>query len=445
MLFYSCDKGISNENYSLIEYNLKNTDKDFLVLLNENGEHKNEFQNKEFEVSHIDTVNVEGNDVYCNLFAREEEITIYIKKGKRLKISFDFNNITETLKFNGDLKYENNYLHKKKLSQRKLKKKNVMLLNEEEFSIKLKRFKEYLFELLKTDNISKNFKENEKKEIIHYIAIQKLLYPQAHSHLTGNKNFAVSTKFYNDFKLINFTDSINYLYSQTLNYANLVKHYFNKIAEDKKHLHDKDEVLSFLKEVDNKLPNGKMKDDLFNFKLRFGLTRKNKIDAIYKVYINAVQNKKDVENLTNHYLSLKQLKKGESAPEFNLESDSGEFISLKDLKGKYLYIDVWATWCAPCKKEFPALKKAINKFKDVQFISISIDKKSQFLKWKNTIKEENLKGLQLIAYNNSTFQEDYAIGSIPRFILIDKEGKIISANAPSPNSSNFNKILNSLK
>ena len=69
------------------------------------------------------------------------------------------------------------------------------------------------------------------------------------------------------------------------------------------------------------------------------------------------------------------LKVSTNAPNFNLPNQNGETISLSDLKGKYVYIDVWATWCGPCIAEIPSLKKVEKLYhnKNIEFVSISID------------------------------------------------------------------------
>ena len=119
---------------------------------------------------------------------------------------------------------------------------------------------------------------------------------------------------------------------------------------------------------------------------------------------------------------------------------------MDDFKGKVVYIDVWATWCMPCRREIPALKELEKKFhgKQVAFISISIDENKD--EWKEFVKNEDLKGIQLYADKNfeSQFIQDYAIRQIPTFLLIDKEGKIVNADAPRPSSEEISGILEGL-
>lgn len=152
-----------------------------------------------------------------------------------------------------------------------------------------------------------------------------------------------------------------------------------------------------------------------------------------------------------------QLPKGSESPSFNdYENYAGGTTSLEDLKGKYVYIDVWATWCAPCKVEIPSLKKLDEDYKDknITFVSISIDDarahKGSMEKaneaWKAMVADKELTGVQLFAPNGwqSDFIKDYKINGIPRFILIDPEGKIVTPDAPRPSDEQLRTLLDTL-
>ena len=150
------------------------------------------------------------------------------------------------------------------------------------------------------------------------------------------------------------------------------------------------------------------------------------------------------------------LAKGNVSPQFvNYENHKGGQISLNDLKGKFVYIDIWATWCAPCKKEIPYLEKVAEKYhnKNISFVSISVDdaKRSGTMEaanktWKEMVTEKNLGGIQLMADNGfkSEFIDAYRIKSIPRFILINPNGNIVDNNAPRPSDDKLIDLFNEL-
>ena len=138
--------------------------------------------------------------------------------------------------------------------------------------------------------------------------------------------------------------------------------------------------------------------------------------------------------------------KGNRSPIFiNYENSNGGTTSLSDLKGKYVYIDVWATWCAPCKAEIPHLKALEKDFhgKNIEFVSISVDKPEAHEAWSQMVKNEGLSGIQLFADNNfeSAFIAEYEINSIPRFILLDPEGNIVDADANRPSNPNLKALF----
>jgi len=146
----------------------------------------------------------------------------------------------------------------------------------------------------------------------------------------------------------------------------------------------------------------------------------------------------------------KNLAKGMLSPKFvDYENINGGTTSLDDLKGKYVYVDVWATWCNPCKKEIPFLQKMEEKYhgKNIEFVSISVDQMKDHETWKKMIADKKLTGIQLFSDNNwkSKFVTDYVVNGIPRFILIDPQGNIVNSNAPRPSSLKLVELFDSLK
>lgn len=147
--------------------------------------------------------------------------------------------------------------------------------------------------------------------------------------------------------------------------------------------------------------------------------------------------------------NLVRLAKGKKSPEFtNYENFNGGTNSLSDFKGKYVYIDVWATWCAPCKAQIPFLKELEKEYegKNIEFISISVDESNAYDTWKQMVKDEALAGVQLYADNNfeSQFILDYGINAIPRFILIDPDGNIVDSDVARPSDPALKELFTEL-
>lgn len=176
-------------------------------------------------------------------------------------------------------------------------------------------------------------------------------------------------------------------------------------------------------------------------------------------------NRKDLEMMLNSYkgfygemVALKRdLPKGATSPTWEgYENVKGGTTSLSDLEGKYVYVDVWATWCAPCKAEIPALKELEHDYegKNIAFVSMSIDDdrthggswEKAKEDWKNMVADMELGGIQIYAPKGwkSDFIQAYRIKGIPRFILIDPQGNIVDASAPRPSDPKIRTMLDEL-
>lgn len=141
--------------------------------------------------------------------------------------------------------------------------------------------------------------------------------------------------------------------------------------------------------------------------------------------------------------TLYEAKKGEKAVDFTCPDAEGKMHSLSDYKGKVVVVDVWATWCGPCRAELPHLKKLEKalKGKDVVFIGVSVDQKKDYEKWKTFLVEEQLPGIQLFADGWNKITKDYKITGIPRFMVFAKDGSIVEARAPRPSDPSLQKMI----
>lgn len=127
--------------------------------------------------------------------------------------------------------------------------------------------------------------------------------------------------------------------------------------------------------------------------------------------------------------------------DFSYPDAAGKMHKLSDNLGKVVFIDVWATWCAPCLKEQPALEELEKSFagQDIVFISLSID--TDKAKWQKMVEEKKLSGLHLFSNNKGTIVSDYEVTEIPRFILFDKNGKTVNINAPRPTEAKLKTLI----
>lgn len=167
------------------------------------------------------------------------------------------------------------------------------------------------------------------------------------------------------------------------------------------------------------------------------------------------QNQQIVTYFDNAYAQNKMMAKGRPSPTFeNYVDIKGGTKSLSSFKGKYVYIDVWATWCGPCIQQIPYLQDLEKEYhnKNITFVSISTDESRKSggsweaaeKKWRDFVKKRNMSGVQLWSGQDFSFQREYQINGIPRFILIDPQGNIVDANAPRPSDPSLRTLFTSL-
>lgn len=121
---------------------------------------------------------------------------------------------------------------------------------------------------------------------------------------------------------------------------------------------------------------------------------------------------------------------GDPFPQFNLPTLEGETIALSHLKGSYVLVDLWASWCGPCIKAMPTIKKMSQKYADEEFqaISISLDQREEV--WKRTNKQVDIQWINALDSNGieGGLSMDLGVVSLPFYYLVDKEGKILAIN-----------------
>lgn len=157
----------------------------------------------------------------------------------------------------------------------------------------------------------------------------------------------------------------------------------------------------------------------------------NKKHLFYSTFISANDDIELKRLMEQYYLESERLGKGEILPEFNFKTLEGKSYSNKDILGKPTYIDIWATWCKPCIADYPKLKEIESKFRDkINFISVIWQDSPERLN--NWILNHKPQWIQLISNSNDSFFEKMKITGVPRYILVDKEGRIITPSAKSP-------------
>jgi thiol-disulfide isomerase/thioredoxin len=168
-----------------------------------------------------------------------------------------------------------------------------------------------------------------------------------------------------------------------------------------------------------------------------------KRNQLFNYYI-AQQKDPGLSDMSYKRLALQNsLIKGLPAPVFDAVSIAGKKMGLKDFKGRYVVIDVWATWCGPCKRETPFFERYAEMYggDKLAFVSLSVDEGNNAMSWQFEAAAKSKRVVQIRAEAPFEFMSKYAIESIPHFMLIDPEGKLRMINMPRPSDPLFEDYL----
>lgn len=385
---------------------------------------------------------------YEGIYAIEtskNRMPIHFSKDSKISLTADDSNFNTTIKYTGKGSIENQYIAKKVTISSQISDEELYKLNEIDFLKKAKEIKSSIVDLYnKTKFSDTNFKEKEAVNI-HYLEQKNLLqYIKMHSYYARLNGFEVSDKFPKYDEKMNLDNESDFLFSTEYQDIVMTKFYDNIKGDEG----------SFFVSAKDAIPEIKAlkSQSIKNRLIQNGVNDINIENANYKntynEFLSITNDPKIKEILATNYNNTIAVEPGKPSPTFNYENQKGGKTSLESLKGKYVYIDVWATWCGPCRQEIPSLEKVEEQFqgKNILFVSISIDNSKDREKWSNLVNKKELSGIQLLADKewDSKFIRDYNIHGIPRFILIDPNGNIVNAQAPKPSDPKLIDLLNSL-
>jgi len=170
---------------------------------------------------------------------------------------------------------------------------------------------------------------------------------------------------------------------------------------------------------------------------------KDTMDMIMKDFKDPVKKSVYYEHLNNLYSRLKKVAISQPAPTFSLPDTSGNIVKLDDFKGKYVLIDFWASWCAPCRAANPKLIEVYKQFSEKNFtiVGISVDKNEEL--WKKAIESDKLPWINVSNLKGwGTVSENYGVEAIPQNFLLDTNGIIIDKNIePEHLRDNLDRII----
>lgn len=295
--------------------------------------------------------------------------------------------------------------------------------------------------LLETSHLPAAFKAQEKDRIFYENALALSFYPEFHPRLKPDSTYVPSADFYERFKDITRYEAP--LMASNA-YTNYIINSFGQLSRQAMPQHKGfDRISAYL---DSCVSDARVKEYIFNRYATSNLTR-NGIEAS-REYIDAYPRYVSDSTLTAGFRTLYdeiyRLTPGQPSPAFDCETTDGGRRTLAEYAGNWVYIDIWATWCGPCRREIPHLKKLEEEMegKPVKFVSISVD--SDRDAWARLVKKQNMTGEQLHFDGKDTFCDSYKVTGIPRFILIDPQGRIVNSDMTRPSDPATAETLNRL-
>jgi thiol-disulfide isomerase/thioredoxin len=390
---------------------------------------------------------------YYTLWHDRHRASLFLRPGMHFTIRADASRWEETLTFEGEGAAPNNFLQEQRWRRAELFKaqgsfQDMTKLDETAFLHALENIYQSLHSALREwphSPTEEDFVGLEHLQLDLEEATRKLKYPEAHSYFTRNPDYRPGPSYYGFLEKLNWNDPavlkldiFDDFTAALLDYRAAAHHPDNPSIDDW--------LQTRLDLIDELFTEVAIRDHAVLMITDEALGRDG-IHLAPRLVEQARKSMRDGElrrELERRHAKWAPLAGGQPAPEFTYPDIKDEPVSLADLRGRFLYVDVWATWCGPCLRELPYLEGLQEAFAGearVAFVSVSIDENPEA--WRRFITQKELKGLQLLADKGWSSQIclDYQISALPRFLLIDPEGRLIDADAPLPSSGKVQGLL----
>ncbi len=345
---------------------------------------------------------------------------VYFEPGKDISITWDMTPSELTIAFEGENADKNNFINSKEMKGPVMRDYGR---TEDELLKQLEEYQTEDFKILENKGFDKTFTEKEKQRVAYWI--YGILWQYASSKECSDAVYTqLQSLIKEDEWLLQLSEYTNYMRGVVSVMANREQSASNA----------NERTVNEMEYVINNIKNQKLKEFLLGITAISYINDKgvNNTDRIKALVEENITDKEILAAFQAAYANGATLAQGCPSPNFSMTSIDGKEYTLADFKGKVVYIDIWATWCAPCQEELPKLQKLEETFQgtNICFVSMSIDKDKAA--WEKQVKDQKLGGIQLYAGPDSKFCDDYKVKGIPHFILIDAEGNIIEANMTRP-------------
>lgn len=206
-----------------------------------------------------------------------------------------------------------------------------------------------------------------------------------------------------------------------------------------------DATLRQLEYVDKSLKENAVREVVADEIINFYMTMRgpDRLDQLLPLALRLITDearKQEVVRKSDKWFSMA---KGKEAGDFVFHDVNDKEVRLSDFRGKYVFVDCWATWCGPCMRQIPHVKKLEEEFagKNIVFLCVSCDNQKM---WKAHLEKNKMGGVQVIMNDKCGFNERFAVNAIPRFMLIDPDGRMVDPMMYRPSEPECREILQSV-
>lgn len=449
LVFAACTQLDKSPQTAILTGKIDNAESDFAVL---------QFE-KTTDTSYFDadglfrfSINLKKGDYYSFVHG-SEHTSLYLQPGDSVYLTLNPEEFDESIVYSGNGSEKNNYLAKRYLKDEWLWSNNqqIWLLPTDSFLMEIEANYVAMKALLDSFNMQYKFQLDflncEKARLTLDNATEKMKYPQYHQFYAKVKNVELPDDYYAFVADIDINNKdYRKLNEFALYFDYLVEYKAMQLVENDKTIANRDHsrTLARLKVLPGLISDQEeLNKALYKTMAEHvAYSDINNIDSLVQDFKLLCKDSVSVANIDSTLKSWESLAAGNPAPDFSCVDLDGKEYKLSGFLGKYVYLDIWATWCGPCKREIPELEKMNEEYagNNIAIISISIDDTPE--PWKKMVTKDNMPGLQM--YAKGAWESDvatlYKVRSIPRFILIDPEGMIINVRAERP-SGDIRKVL----
>lgn len=391
---------------------------------------------------------------YYILVGAQDYMPFKIIPGMNLEITFDASAFKTSLKFAGKGSDINNYLVAKSLKSG-ANDYEVFKLEPAQFRARqdsILAAEKALLAGAEKDNASDGFWKTEEAEVLYGWANNLAMYEPYHGYFTQNQGYKAPEGFYSYEQDLDINQPA---YVSSAAFKQYVSSLVDKASSKKMEALRKADSTQNInsskirEETSMELLKNQVVLDNYLFDEISGRVQWEEVSEVQESIDFFLSHCKDtslVNKLNVTVAEWKKLGQGQPAFDFTGKDMQGNPVKLSDFRGKLVYVDVWATWCGPCKYEIPYLDTLETDYhgKNIVFISYSIDE--DHAAWLKFVPENKLQGVQIIGEKawESELCKKYKIMGVPTFMLFDTEGKIVSVKMSRPSDKKTREKFDSL-